>query len=180
MCRRRVAWVSGGGFPTVTTKPRRTRRRTKDVVQDIRGGDNAAERKSMARAENNKRRSILPGFGLTMGYTTLYVSLIVVIPLLGLFVKSSTMSWAAIGKAISDPDLLSSLKLTFGLSLVAGLINVVFGFITAWTLVRYPFPGRKLLDAVIDLPFALPSAVSGITLATLYASNGWLGRLGSN
>jgi sulfate/thiosulfate transport system permease protein len=129
----------------------------------------------MPGAANNKRRSILPGFGLTMGYTTLYVSLIVVIPLLGLFVKSSTLSWAALGRAITDPDLISSLKLTFGLSLVAGLINVVFGFITAWTLVRYPFPGRKVLDAVIDLPFALPTAVSGITLATLYARNGWLG-----
>jgi len=130
----------------------------------------------MPGAANNKRRSILPGFGLTMGYTTLYVSLIVVIPLLGLFVKSSLLSWAALGRAITDPDLISSLKLTFGLSLIAGLINVIFGFITAWTLVRYSFPGRKVLDAVIDLPFALPTAVSGITLATLYARNGWVGR----
>jgi sulfate transport system permease protein len=124
----------------------------------------------------NKNRSILPGFGLSMGYTALYVSLIVIIPLAGLFFKSATMSWAAIHKAITDPDLISSLKLTFGLSLIAGLINVVFGFIAAWTLVRYPFPGRKLLDALIDLPFALPTAVSGITLATLYSRNGWLGK----
>lgn len=131
----------------------------------------------MRTAALTKKRSILPGFGLTMGFTTLYVSLIVVIPLAGLFFKSATMSWGAIYRAISDPDLIASLKLTFGLSLAAGLINVVFGLITAWTLVRYPFPGRKLLDALIDLPFALPTAVSGITLATLYSKNGWLGHV---
>lgn len=131
----------------------------------------------MARALNKRKsHAVLPGFGLTVGYTTLYVSLIVVIPLAGLFFKSATMSWASIGRAISNPDLISSLKLTFGLSLVAGVINMFFGFITAWSLMRYQFPGQKLLDAVIDLPFALPTAVSGITLATLYARNGWLGK----
>jgi sulfate transport system permease protein len=128
-----------------------------------------------ARKPPRKRRSILPGFGLTMGYTSLYVSLLVVIPLAGLFFKSATMSRAAILAAISDHDLIASLKLTFGLALIAGIINVVFGFITAWTMVRYRFPGSKAIDALIDLPFALPTAVSGITLATLYSRNGWMG-----
>jgi sulfate transport system permease protein len=123
-----------------------------------------------------KRRSILPGFGLTMGYTTLYVSLLVVIPLLGLFFKSATMTRAQVAAALSDPALLHSLKLTFGLSLVAAFINVIFGFITAWTLVRYSFPGRRIIDGLIDLPFAIPTAVSGITLATLYANGGWIGK----
>jgi sulfate transport system permease protein len=127
-----------------------------------------------------KRRSILPGFGLTMGYTMLYLSLIVIIPLAGLVFKSASMTHQEVIKAITDPDLVSSLKLTFGLSLVAAIINVIFGFITAWTLVRYPFPGRGLVDGLIDLPFALPTAVSGITLATLFASNGWMGNLGGN
>lgn len=122
-----------------------------------------------------RSRSILPGFGLTMGYTTLYVSLIVIIPLAGLFWKSATLPWADLKEAISDPELISSLKLTFGLSFVSACINAVFGFIVAWTLIRYSFPGKRLVDGLIDLPFALPTAVSGITLATLYASNGWLG-----
>lgn len=130
----------------------------------------------MAAATLQRRRSILPGFGLTMGYTSLYLSLLVIIPLAGLFFKSATLSWAAIGTALTDSFLISSLKVTFGLSFLAGLINLVFGFIAAWTMVRYPFPGRKILDAVIDLPFALPTAVSGITLATLYSRNGWMGK----
>src|SRR5262245_26247750 len=126
----------------------------------------------MNRATQKKSRSILPGFGLTLGYTSLYVSLIVIIPLAGLFFKSATLPCPKLHAALADPDLSSSLKITFGLSLVAAFINVFFGFISAWTLVRYSFPGRKLFDAVIDLPFALPTAVSGITLATLYANNG--------
>ncbi len=128
----------------------------------------------------SKKRSILPGFGLTMGYTMVYVSLIVIIPLAGLFLKSATMSWADIKDAITDPDLIASLKLTFGASLIAAVVNAVFGFIVAWSLVRYTFPGRRFVDGLIDLPFALPTAVSGITLATLYASNGWLGNLGGH
>jgi sulfate/thiosulfate transport system permease protein len=127
-----------------------------------------------------KKRSILPGFGLTMGYTMVYVSLIVIIPLIGLFLKSATMSWADMKDALTDPDLIASLKLTFGASLLAALFNAVFGFIVAWTLVRYTFPGRRFVDGLIDLPFALPTAVSGITLATLYAHNGWLGNLGGH
>ena len=127
-----------------------------------------------------KKRSILPGFGLTMGYTMVYVSLIVIIPLIGLFLKSATMSWADMKDALTDPDLIASLKLTFGASFLAALFNAVFGFIVAWTLVRYTFPGRRFVDGLIDLPFALPTAVSGITLATLYANNGWLGNLGGH
>ncbi len=115
-----------------------------------------------------------------MGYTMLYLSLIVIIPLCGLFFKTANMSWVDMKDALSDPDLIASLKLTFGASLIAALINAVFGFIVAWTLVRYHFPGRRLVDGLIDLPFALPTAVSGITLATLYAGNGWLGNLGGH
>ncbi len=122
------------------------------------------------------KRSILPGFGLTMGYTMFYVSLIVIIPLIGLFVKSATMSWGEIHTAITDRAVVSSLKLSFGLSFLAAVINLVLGFITAWTLVRYKFPGKGLVDGLIDLPFALPTAVSGITLASLYVSDGWLGK----
>ena len=122
-----------------------------------------------------KKRSVLPGFGLSMGYTMLYLSLIVLIPLAGLFFKSATLSWADIRELVTNPDLLSSLKLTFGAALIAAVINAFFGFIIAWTLVRYPFPGHKFIDAVVDLPFALPTAVSGITLATLYANTGWMG-----
>ncbi|HVT80229.1 MAG TPA: sulfate ABC transporter permease subunit CysT [Phycisphaerae bacterium] len=133
----------------------------------------------IAEKSRRARRSILPGFGLTMGYTSLYVSLLVVIPLAGLFFKSATLPFSAIWAAATDAELAASLKITFGLSLVAGLINAVFGFIVAWTMVRYSFPGRKILDAVIDLPFALPTAVSGITLATLYSNQGvnrgWMG-----
>jgi sulfate/thiosulfate transport system permease protein len=123
-----------------------------------------------------KQRSILPGFGLTMGYTMLYVSLLVVIPLAGLFFKSATMPWAELKETLRDSELLDSLKLTFGLAFFAALINAFFGFIVAWTLVRYRFPGQRFIDGLIDLPFALPTAVSGITLATLYANNGWLGK----
>ncbi len=129
----------------------------------------------MTGTTNKKRRSILPGFGLTMGFTLLYTSLIVLIPLAGLFFKSAALPWPRTEAALSDRFLISSLKITFGFSLLAAVINIIFGFITAWTLMRYSFPGRKVIDALIDLPFALPTAVSGITLATLYARNGWLG-----
>jgi sulfate/thiosulfate transport system permease protein len=122
-----------------------------------------------------KKRSVLPGFGLSMGYTMVYLSLIVLIPLAGLFFKSASLSWTDWRELVTNPDLIASLKLTFGASLIAAGINAVFGFIIAWTLVRYPFPGHKFLDAIIDIPFALPTAVSGITLATLYVDNGWMG-----
>ncbi len=126
-------------------------------------------------ARLKRQRGILPGFGLTMGYTMMYLSLLVVIPLLGLFFKTWTLSWAEMQAVLTDPELTASLKLTFGAALVAALINAVFGFIVAWTLVRYPFPGHRFIDALVDMPFALPTAVSGITLATLYSSHGWLG-----
>ena len=122
-----------------------------------------------------RKRSVLPGFGLSMGYTMLYLSLIVLIPLAGLFVKSASLSWADMRELVTNPDLVAAFKLTFGAALIAAVINAFFGFTIAWTLVRYPFPGHKFLDAVIDLPFALPTAVSGITLATLYANTGWMG-----
>ena len=121
-------------------------------------------------------RSILPGFWPSFGYTVLYLSLIVLIPLSAVFLKSVSSSWAHFWKAVTSPDVLASYRLSFGASLVAALINVVFGFLVAWVLVRYEFPGKALVDALVDLPFALPTAVAGIALTSLYAENGWLGR----
>jgi sulfate/thiosulfate transport system permease protein len=124
-----------------------------------------------------KRYSILPGFGLTLGYASLYLSLIVLIPLGGLVAGVFRMSWGQFWSAVADPRTVASYRLTFGTALVAALINAVFGFIIAWCMVRYRFPGRRLIDAVVDLPFALPTAVSGIVLTTVYAPNGWIGGL---
>ncbi len=123
-----------------------------------------------------KRRSVLPGFGLTMGFTLLYLSLIVLIPLGALVLTSARISWSDFWRAVSDPEVVASYKLSFGASLAAALVNVVFGFIVAWVLTRYSFPGRKFLDAIVDLPFALPTAVSGIVLTSLYCTDGWIGR----
>jgi sulfate transport system permease protein len=123
-----------------------------------------------------KQDSVLPGFGLTFGYTLVYVSLIVLIPLAALFAKTATMTWSAFWQTVSDPRVLASYRLTFGAALLAALINAVFGFIVAWSLVRYHFPGKKILDALVDLPFALPTAVSGIALTAIYSQNGWIGR----
>jgi sulfate transport system permease protein len=124
-----------------------------------------------------KKRSVLPGFGLTMGFTLLYLGLVVLIPLAALVAKASGTTWPRFWQTITDPRVIASYKLTFGTSLVGALINAVFGFIVAWTLVRYTFPGRRIVDALVDLPFALPTAVSGIALTTLYAKNGWIGHL---
>jgi sulfate/thiosulfate transport system permease protein len=124
-----------------------------------------------------KQQSVLPGFGLTMGFTLLYLSLIVMIPLSGLFLKSATITWPEFWKTVSDPRVVASYKLTFGASLVSALINAVFGLIVAWVLVRYSFPGKKVVDALVDLPFAMPTAVSGIALTAIYAPNGWIGHL---
>ncbi|MGD0516083.1 MAG: sulfate ABC transporter permease subunit CysT [Thermoguttaceae bacterium] len=124
-----------------------------------------------------KQQSVLPGFGLTMGFTLFYLSLIVLIPLSGLFLKSATISWPEFWKTVSDPRVVASYRLTFGASLVAAIINAVFGLIVAWVLVRYSFPGKRIIDALVDLPFAMPTAVSGIALTTIYASNGWIGHL---
>ena len=124
-----------------------------------------------------KRPSVLPGFGLTLGLTVLYLSLIVLIPLSGLFLKTATVSWHRFWETVSDPRAIASYKLTFGAAFAGALVNAVFGFVVAWTLVRYRFRGRRLLDAVVDLPFALPTAVSGIALTALYSQNGWIGRM---
>jgi sulfate transport system permease protein len=122
-----------------------------------------------------KRRSVLPGFRLTLGFTLVYLCLIVLIPLSALFLRTATMGWDEFWKIVLDPRVVASYKLTFGTSLLAALINAFFGFIVAWTLVRYQFPGKKLIDALVDLPFALPTAVSGIALTAIYAKNGWIG-----
>lgn len=125
-----------------------------------------------------KTRRILPGFGLTMGLTLTYLGLLVLIPLAGLLVMTARLSWTEfVQKAILDPRVLASYRLSFFTSLIAATVNVVFGFIVAWVLVRYRFPGRRIIDSIVDLPFALPTAVSGIALTTLYASTGWVGRL---
>jgi len=122
------------------------------------------------------RRRVLPGFGLTMGFTLFYLSLIVLIPLSAVFLRTATMTWAQFWAAISDPRALAAYRLTFGASFVAALINLVFGFLVAWVLVRYTFPGRRIVDGLVDLPFALPTAVAGVTLTAIYSGNGWLGR----
>jgi len=121
------------------------------------------------------RRRVLPGFGLTMGITVLYLSLVVQIPLATLPATAFTMSWEAFRATISDPRVVASYKLSLGAAFVAAAINAVFGSLVAWTLARYSFPGRRIVDALIDLPFALPTAVAGIVLTTLYAPSGWLG-----
>ncbi len=120
--------------------------------------------------------SVLPGFGLTFGFTTFFLSAIVLIPLAALVSMAASSSWHEFLHTVLSPRALASYRLSFGASLLAASINLVFGFILAWTLVRYDFPGRKLIDAIIDLPFALPTAVSGIALTTVFAQNGWLGH----
>ena len=123
-----------------------------------------------------RQPSILPGFGLTFGFTTSFLSVIVLLPLAALVMAAASMHWADFVHVIASPRALGSYRLSFGASFLAASINLVFGFIIAWTLVRYEFPGRKLIDALIDMPFALPTAVSGIALTTVFAHNGWIGR----
>ena len=123
-----------------------------------------------------KEQSPIPGFRLTLGYAVLYLSLIVLIPLSATFLKTATMSWPAFVHAVASPRVLASYRLTFGASLFAALINAVFGTLIAWVLARYRFPFRKIVDAAVDLPFALPTAVAGIALSAIYAPNGWIGR----
>ena len=122
------------------------------------------------------RRSVLPGFGPAMGYTLFYLSLIVLIPLAALALKTATLTWDAFWTTVTDPRVLASYRLSFGAALIAAFINLVAGVIVAWVLVRYDFPGKRLVDAFVDLPFALPTAVAGIALTALYAPNGWLGE----
>lgn len=124
----------------------------------------------------SKRHNVLPGFGLALGITCTYMSLLVLVPLSTLFVRTADLSASAFWKTITDPRVVASYRVTFGASFVAALVNTVFGLLVAWVLVRYRFPGRRLVDAMVDLPFALPTAVAGIALTTLYASNGWVGR----
>ena len=121
--------------------------------------------------------SVVPGFGLTFGYTLLYLSLIVLIPIIGLFLKAAQVPLEDIVRIATAPRTLNALRVSFGASFIAALVNIVFGLIVAWVLVRYKFPGRRLMDAVVDLPFALPTAVAGIALSTLYAPKGWIGWL---
>ena len=123
-----------------------------------------------------KQPSVLPGFGLTLGFSTFFLCAIVLIPLAALVMKTATMGWQQFLHVLLDPRAVASYRLTFGASLVAAVLNGVFGFVIAWTLVRYEFPGRRLIDALIDMPFALPTAVSGIALTAVFAPNGWFGQ----
>lgn len=124
-----------------------------------------------------RSHTVIPGFWLALGFTVLYLAVVVLVPLSGLFVQSAGMAWPAFIDAVTSPRIMAAYKVTFLCSFAAAITNVFFGLILAWVLVRYEFPGRKLMDAVIDLPFALPTAVAGIALAALYAPNGWVGSL---
>ncbi|MDZ4738238.1 MAG: sulfate ABC transporter permease subunit CysT [Rhodospirillaceae bacterium] len=121
--------------------------------------------------------TIIPGFRLTFGFTIFYLSLIVIIPIVGLYIKTFELDWASFREIITGPRFLAAMKLSFGVSLLAALFNVIIGVMIAWVLVRYRFFGRRILDAIIDLPFALPTAVAGIALTALYVPAGWIGRL---
>jgi sulfate transport system permease protein len=123
-----------------------------------------------------KRHSVLPGFDLALGFTLLYLSFIVLIPLSAAFLKTFTMTWPAFWDAVTSPRVMASYRLTFGASLAGALVNAFFGLIVAWVLVRYDFPFKRIVDALVDLPFALPTAVAGIALTALYAQNGWIGQ----
>jgi sulfate transport system permease protein len=123
-----------------------------------------------------KRHTVLPGFDLALGFALLYLGLIVLIPLSAVFLKTFTLSWAAFWDTVTAPRVLASYRLTFGASLAAALINALFGLLVAWVLVRYRFPFQRVVDALVDLPFALPTAVAGIALTALYAENGWIGQ----
>ena len=122
-----------------------------------------------------KHKNVLPGFNLSLGYTIFYLSLIVLIPLSAAFIKTTELSLHEFWSVVTAPRVLASYRLTFGASLIAALINGVFGLLTAWVLVRYRFPGKKIIDALVDLPFALPTAVAGIALTAVYSTNGWIG-----
>ena len=135
----------------------------------------AAAAPAGARRSGGAKR-VLPGFGLTLGYTLFYLSIIVLIPLSALLFKSFELTWPQFWDAVTAPRVLASYRLTFGASFLAALVNLVFGLLVAWVLVRYQFPGKKIVDALVDLPFALPTAVAGISLTALLAGNGWVGQ----
>lgn len=124
-----------------------------------------------------KQPSVIPGFGLTLGFSLVYLTLIILIPLAGLVWRSASLGWVDFWRIVTADRTLKALEISFGTALIAAAVNVVFGTIVAWVLVRYKFPGRRVVDAMVDLPFALPTAVAGIALTTLYAPNGWLGSL---
>jgi sulfate/thiosulfate transport system permease protein len=127
-------------------------------------------------ANMRKRHRVLPGFGLSMGYTLIYLSLIVMIPIAALFLKASTISFAEFWATVTDDRVVASYKLTIYTSFIAAFVNAIFGTLIAWVLVRYNFWGKRIIDALVDLPFALPTAVAGIALTTIYAPNGWIGQ----
>jgi sulfate/thiosulfate transport system permease protein len=131
----------------------------------------------MSNRAPSPRKHALPGMGLTLGYSVVYLSLIVLVPFSALFVKTASGGWGHFWETITAPRVVASYWVSFGLSLFAALVNGVFGFIAAWVLVRYRFPGRRILDAMVDLPFALPTAVAGIALTAIYAPNDWIGAL---
>jgi sulfate transport system permease protein len=126
--------------------------------------------------KNTKQKNILPGFSLSLGFTIFYLSLIVLIPLSAAFIKTTELSSSEFWDVVTAPRVMASYQLTFGASLLGALINAIFGLLTAWVLVRYTFPGKKIIDALVDLPFALPTAVAGIALTAVYAGNGWIGQ----
>ncbi len=123
-----------------------------------------------------KQHSVLPGFGIGMGITLFYLSLVVIIPLAALLINTATMSWGDFWQTVTQPRVIAAYQLSFGTALIAAALNLVFGLLVAWVLVRYPFPGRRFVDALVDLPFALPTAVAGIALTAVYAPNGWIGQ----
>lgn len=132
----------------------------------------------MARLQSmtRKRNSVLPGFGISLGFTMFYISFLVILPLSTIFINSLTVEWSKIWGTISEPRVIASYQLSIGASLLAAFINVVFGVLIAWVLVRYRFPGGRIIDGLVDLPFALPTAIAGIALTTLYTENGWIGQ----
>ncbi|HVR67672.1 MAG TPA: sulfate ABC transporter permease subunit CysT [Verrucomicrobiae bacterium] len=124
-----------------------------------------------------KRPSVLPGFGLTLGYSLIYLGVIVLLPLAGLILRPAELGWTGFWHAVLEPRVLAALRLSFGAALIAAIVNAFFGLLIAWMLVRYRFPGRRIVDALVDLPFALPTAVAGIALTAICAPNGWIGSL---
>lgn len=127
--------------------------------------------------KGSRRRSALPGFGLSLGFTIFYLSIVVIIPLAAVFIKTAGMTWEAFWAAVANPRVVAAYKISFLTAFFAAAVNAVFGLLVAWVLVRYRFPGKKLIDSIVDLPFALPTAVAGIALTAIYAPNGWVGSL---
>jgi len=140
-------------------------------------GRRAEQRTQRTSRTRRSPRRVLPGFGLSLGFTILYLSLIVLLPLAAAFVKASGLGWDAFWRIVTAPRVVATYRLTFGAAFAAALVNALFGVVVAWVLVRYRFPGRRFVDALVDLPFALPTAVAGIALAGLFAANGWYGAL---